>query len=171
MTEENFRELVKSDDPILNNPVPYFDFAEHSKNEIKEISEILAFNVIKRQLLGLSANQLNIPVRAFCVASNPMLVFFNPVIVDYSTKTNVLEEASPLFPGFIIKIKRPVSIRLRFTYPNGETKTTKYAGMTSRVIQHQLHFLDGEKFYSLASKYHYDQAMKKWRKFKKNDED
>lgn len=164
MAEEKYRDLVGKDSEYLSEPVPYFDFSKHTKKEVVEISEILAYNAVKRQLLGLSANQLGINARVMCITSNPVLMFFNPVIVDYSVKTNVLEEASPTFPGFIIKIKRPISIRLRYTQPNGQTKTSKYAGMTARAIQHQLHFLDGEKFYSLCSRYHYNQAMKKMKR-------
>lgn len=167
MTEENYRDLVSSDDPILETPMPFFNVSNKSKQEVVQIAEILAFNTMKRNLMGLSANQIGLPVRALCIPAKPVLVFFNPVIVDYSSKTNVLEEASPTLPGFVVKVKRPVSIRIRYTQPNGEIFTTKYTGMTSRVIQHQLHFLDGEKFYCLASRYHYEQACKKWRKMKK----
>ena len=55
-------------------------------------------------------------------------------------------------------------IRVRFQTPNGDTRTETFTGMTARIFQQQLDFIDGIPYYSRANKYHKDQAFKKWKK-------
>ena len=96
--------------------------------------------------IGLAANQIGLPYRVFAIKANPVLVCFNPRIVDYSKETIVLEEGCLTFPGLYLKIKRPRDIKCRFTYPNGETITKTFTGATARIFQHELDHLNGILF-------------------------
>lgn len=96
-----------------------------------------------------------------------MLVCFNPRIVDVSPEEVYHEEGCLTFPGLFIKIKRPVHIKVRFQYPNGETVTEKFTGITARIFQHELDHLDGILFQMRANKIHLEQAENKLRRLKK----
>lgn len=106
----------------------------------------LAQSMMKHGGVGLAANQIGLPYRAFAIAANPILVCFNPRIVNVSTEEIELEEGCLTFPGLILKIKRPGAIKVRYTYPNGETVTTQYNGITARIFQHELDHLNGVLF-------------------------
>ena len=112
--------------------------------------------------ISLSAPQVGEPYRIFAMRGSPEnFVCFNPKIVQPSEQEVVLEETSLSYPGLVIKIKRPQHIRVRFTMPNGETRTETFTGMTARVFQHNLDFLDGIAYYNRANKYHRDAAFRK----------
>jgi peptide deformylase len=63
--------------------------------------------------LGLSANQIGLPYRAFAIKAEKIIVCFNPRIVDYSEETIYLEEGCLSYPNLYIKVKRPKKIKIR----------------------------------------------------------
>jgi peptide deformylase len=77
-----------------------------------------------------------------------------------------LEEGCLSYPNLFVKIKRPKSIKVRFTTPDGETSTKTFTGMTARVFLHELDHLDGIAHTSRANRYHLDQAKKLVKKMK-----
>ena len=157
------RELVKDDNPILREDMPKFDFAEPPIDPIM-LAHILAQSVIKHNGIGLAANQIGLRHRAFIMKSTPMICMINPVIVGESDEETIGEEGCLTFPNLIIKVKRSNILRVRFTEPNGNIRTEKYEGMTSRIIQHELDHLDGILFHDRATRYHLEQALKKQKK-------
>ena len=166
MTEVNpylYRDLVPSNDPILRQVMPRFDFANPPMDP-HEIAHILAQTMIKNEGLGLSANQVGLPHRVFVVMSNPILCCFNPRIVGESEDELTMEEGCLSYPGLFVKIKRPQVIRIRYTKPNGETVTEQYQDLTARVMQHELDHLDGICHLNRANKIHLDQAKMKLKK-------
>ncbi len=136
--------------------LPPFDPIEFAK-------QLVAF-MYEKNGIGLAANQAGVPYRIFAMRGAPEnFVCFNPRIVDASEETVVLEEGCLSYPGLIVKVKRPKSIRVRFETPNGDTLTKQFTGMTARIFQHELDHLDGKVFYNQASRVHRDRAMKNWR--------
>jgi peptide deformylase len=118
----------------------------------------------EKNALGLAANQVGTPYRIFAMRGSPEnFVCYNPRIVEKSQKEIVLEEGCLSYPNLIIKIKRPESIRVRFSTPNGDTITKQFTGMTARVFQHEYDHLEGIRFYDKANRFHRDQAMRKWK--------
>jgi peptide deformylase len=75
-----------------------------------------------------------------------------------------LEEVSLTYPGLEVKIKRPQHCKVRFATPNGEIRTETYTGITARVFQHSMDFLDGEVFYQKANPIHREQALRRWKR-------
>jgi peptide deformylase len=108
--------------------------------------------------MGLAANQVGLPYRVFVIKANPILACFNPRIVSQTGEEIDLEEGCLTFPNYYVKIRRPKQIRVRYTYPNGETVTQIYDGMTARIFQHELDHLDGILFQSRATLFHKEQA-------------
>jgi len=155
--------LVDTHHYLLETKQPRFDFQNPPIDPI-ELAHILAKNMIYYNGIGLSANQIGLPYRAFVLTGEPIMCCFNPNIVDESSEKIYLEETSLTSPGFIVKIKRPISIRVRYAEPNGDIVTKKLIGMTSRMFQQQVDILDGIRFASKATSYHKEKALKKMKK-------
>ena len=155
------KELVASDDSILREEMPVFDFATETPESVHEITHALAQSVIHYNGLGLSAPQIGLFVNACAIKGKEIMVMFNPEIVEYGDEEEYGDEGCLSFPNLVINIKRPVSIRVRWFMPNGEGRTDTFTGLTSRVIQHEIDHLSGILFMDRATDYHYEKARKK----------
>jgi peptide deformylase len=153
--------LVKHDDPILKEVMPQFDFANPPCDPI-ELAKNLTETMIANNGLGLSANQTGLRYRVFALNGSPVNVCFNPRIVD-ETKTNIIlmDEGCLSFPNLYVKVKRPRTIKVRYTMPNGETVTQKFDGITARCFMHELDHLNGIVFTSRANQFHLEKALKR----------
>jgi len=155
--------LVDSKDPILYKPTEPFDF-DNPQVPIEELEE--AFKSCfdgKNWALGVSANQLGYPYSVFAILNHQTRdvgMIFNPKIVDESEEKCYIEEGCLSFPGLFIKIKRPESIRLRWTNKFNELEASRFTGMTARVIQHECDHINGIDFLKRATRYHKQQALK-----------
>jgi peptide deformylase len=158
-----YRGLVPSNDPILRQVTPRFNFQDPPMDP-HELAHILAQTMIKNDGLGLAAPQIGLPYRVFVAMANPILCCFNPKIVDVSEDEIYMEEGCLSYPGLYVKIKRPQVIRIRYTMPNGETVTGQFQDLTARVMQHELDHLDGICHLNRANKFHLDQAKNKMKK-------
>lgn len=160
---------MELDDRYLNEPCKDFDFKDPQVDPI-EFAQELVKTMYERNGLGLAANQVGYPWRVFAMRGAPEnFVCFNPKIVKPSDAEVSLEEGCLSFPGLLVKIKRPQHIRVRFTTPNGDTRTETFTGMSARVFQHEMDHLDGEIFYDKANRFHRDKALKKWRSGQKTE--
>lgn len=161
------RELVPCTDPILKQPLEKFNFQSPPMDPI-ELAHDLAETMIANNGLGLSANQMGLPYRAFAMKAEKIIVCFNPIIVDTSTEMVTLEEGCLSFPLLFVKVKRPKKIKVRYTEPNGNVVTKIFDGMTARVFQHELSHLNGKSFIEEASRIHVEQAKNKMKKLQRN---
>src|SRR5690606_479245 len=83
--------LVPKTYSILKKNIPEFDFNDPPVDPV-ELSRDLADTMILNGGLGLSANQVGLPYRAFVISSNPVIAVFNPKIVHKSDDQVMLEE-------------------------------------------------------------------------------
>lgn len=137
-----------------------FDFNDPIQDPI-ELSRDLADTMIANKGLGLAAPQIGVNARVLVISSNPVIVMFNPLFVDISQKQTTLDEGCLSFPGIVVPISRPETIKVRYRQPNGETVTEKFNGMTARTIQHELDHLNGILFYSRTSLYYRQKTKRK----------
>lgn len=151
------KEILDRNAPILREVMPAFDFANPVVNPV-ELYNDLAETMRENEGMGLSANQIGVRTRAFVMRAEEIIGVFNPRIVDMSTETVTLEEGCLSYPNLFVKIKRPKSIKVRFTTPDGETSTKTFTGMTARVFLHEMDHLDGVLHTTRANRYHLDQA-------------
>jgi peptide deformylase len=149
--------LIPFDDAMLSSPVQYIDienkqeFAERLENACKFFKGI-----------GLSANQVGINNRVFCVAYEGFNeTFFDPKIVEYSKEETLFEEGCLSQPGVFINLKRPKAIRIEYTNKNNERVTTDFGGITARIIQHEYDHMEGTNFIKRASPLKQALALKK----------
>lgn len=161
--EGRYIEIV-TDRAQLIKPTEPFDFADPQMDPL-QLGADLVKNMVDRNGLGLSANQIGYPYSVFTMRTAPkMTVAFNPKIVGVDDEEDLLEEGCLSFPNLIIKIKRYKTIRVRFWYPNGEFKLETFTGMTARVFQHELDHLNGIVFDQRASLFHKNQAERQMAK-------
>ena len=160
------REILDRTAPILREVMPAFDFANPIMDPI-ELYTDLAETMRENDGMGLSANQIGVRTRAFVMRAEEIIGVFNPRVVDVSSETVMLEEGCLSYPNLFVKIKRPKSIKVRFTTPDGNTSTKTFTGMTARVFLHELDHLDGIIHTTRANRYHLEQARKLVKKLKK----
>ena len=109
--------LVDKNDLILKTELEYFDFSNPPTDPI-QLARDLAETMIENKGLGLAANQVGLPYRAFVINGEQILACFNPKIVDSSADQVYMLEGCLSHPGLSVKIKRPAVIKVRFTVPN-----------------------------------------------------
>lgn len=151
--------LVPRDHSLLKTELEPFDFSNPPTDPI-QLAKDLTETMLHHNGIGLAANQVGLPYRVFVIKSNPILACFNPKIVSITGEEVDLEEGCLTFPNYYVKIRRPKMIRVRYTYPNGNTVTEIYDGITARIFQHELDHLNGVLFTSRATLYHRERAEK-----------
>ena len=159
------KELVSRDHPALVMIAEPFDFKNPPTNPM-QLAVDLAETMIQNNGLGLAANQIGLPYRAFAINANPVFVCFNPRIVDQTTETIAMDEGCLTFPNLFLKIKRSRTIKIRFATPTGEVMTRTFDGMTARCFQHELDHLNGVVYTSKSKPLSLSMAMKRRSKSK-----
>ena len=139
-----------SDEDYLKEEVPQFDFNNSPVDPI-QFAYDLSSTMRHYRGIGLAANQVGKPYRVFTIDSYPALACYNPIIVDASAEQVYLDEGCLSYLNLFIRIKRPETIKVRYTEPNGNVKTQVFNGMTARIFQHELDHLNGVIFYQRAS--------------------
>lgn len=153
------RDILMYTDPLLKEEMPRFDFANPIMDPV-ELYKDLAETMIDADGMGLSANQIGVPTRMFVMRAESVIGVINPRIVEVSNEQVVLEEGCLSYPNLFVKIKRPKTIKVRFTHPDGKTETKTFDGITARVFQHEMDHLNGILHTKRANRYHLDQAKK-----------
>lgn len=160
--------LISSDDPILKQPCEKFNFLSPQRNVIELANELIQA-MSDNNGLGISANQIGVPLQMFVMRTNPTVVVINPKIIEYSKETVELEEGCLSYPDEIIKVTRPAWIVARFHGVNGKGETNKFEGMTARVFQHEYDHMLGKTMFDHLSKLKLEMYLKKKRKKNKYD--
>lgn len=159
-------ELIENTGAILHQPTERFNF-DNPPVDPYQLATDLAEAMIRHNGLGLSANQVGLKWSVFAITGDPVRVCFNPRIVDKSDEEIYLDEGCLSWPGLFVKIKRPKSVRVRFTLPNGETLTETFTGMTARIFQHEYDHLQGYNYQQRANRIHLDRARREYKKWKR----
>jgi peptide deformylase len=156
--------LLKHTDPDLKKKSVAFDFKDPPFDPYQFSHELVKF-MYDNSAMCVAAAQVGVPYRIFAMRGAPEnYVCFNPRVVMTSEQEIRLDEISLTYPGLEVMIKRPQHCKVRFSTPNGETRTETFTGMTARVFQHCMDFLDGEVFYRKANPIHRQQALRKWKR-------
>lgn len=154
------------DDEYIRDECETFDFEKYDAEKIHYgMSKLLT----ERKALGCAANQVGWKSNFFCFGDpsdpNTHVTVFNPTIVDYFGEDVYYEEGCLSYPGLIVKVKRPASIRARFTTWDGTTDTLQFQGTTARVFQHEYDHLFGVTMHKRANRIHLDSARRKQKKW------
>lgn len=152
--------LVHCDDKILHTPTAEFDFTNPPSDPVQLVNNLIE-SLTHYGGIGLAAPQVGLPYRVFVMWSQETLACFNPKLIDQTTEEVLLDEGCLSYPNLLVPIKRPKSIKVRFTDPFGATRTEKFTGMTARCFMHELDHLNGVDYTMRASRFHLERALRK----------
>jgi len=163
--------LIPADSPSLSVPLPMTSVEEIKEKHNLTIDELytnLNGTMAATGGIGLSANQVGLPIRAFVMYTNfqkkEVTLFVNPTITEYSDDTTLFTEGCLTYPFLFLDLKRPRSIKFTYMDINGDTKEGVYSGLTARIFQHEYDHMEGKNFTQLASKLKLDRGLKKAKK-------
>ena len=156
--------LVPYNDPILHQPCEKFDF-KNPQFDIINFSYKMVDAMRENRGLGLAANQVGYPYKIFVLQSSPIYCVINPKILHVSDEMITLEEGCLSYPGLLVKVKRPLWIKVRFNNPNGSAQTLRFEGMTARCFLHEYDHIEfGQTFIGAADFMQKDKAERHWKK-------
>lgn len=154
--------LVKYSE-LSKNSADKFNFVNPQADVVILANDLL--NVVRLNGgLAISAPQVGENLRVIVIDADEPMVLINPQIIECSSKEVDLEETCMTFPHITVKVSRPISIRVRYNQLSGVAKTFTYEGMTARLIQHQLDYLNGYTMLDRISKLKRDMIIKKMNK-------
>jgi len=138
--------LIKSDNYMLHHRVDICGY--HLDRQ--ELSKTLVENMLHYEGVGLSANQIGIWERAFCMMinfeTNETITCFNPKIIKESKKTIQYDEGCLSYPDVFIKIERPKTIVVKYEDENKKVHKQKLKEFICRIFQHEYDHLEGIDF-------------------------
>ena len=112
--------------------------------------------------IGLSANQIGIEERAFCMYTDletqATLTLFNPRIVHKSVREERIVEGCLSFPGEEVAVTRPYAIVVKYEDEEKKLHKAKFSGITARVFQHEYEHMIGQDFTQYKKESTYEPA-------------
>ena len=154
-------ELVKETDPFLREKPETFNF-DSPQVDPEKLSAQLIENMIHHEGLGLSANQIGIPVAVFAMRMDEhALVVFNTKILEWSEDTTYMKEGCLSFPGLWIAIERAKTVAVKFQVFDGEDQAGSMTDLSARIFQHESEHMDGDLFIDKVSGLKLKLAMRK----------
>ena len=140
------KKLIDSDNYMLHHRVDVCGY--HLDRH--ELSKILIENMLHYDGVGLSANQIGIWERAFCMMINfetqETITCFNPRIIKTYDESSWFEEGCLSYPDEIINVKRPNRIVVKYEDEDEKVHKVKLDGFSARVFQHEYDHLEGIDF-------------------------
>ena len=116
----------------------------------QELSKTLVENMLHYEGVGLSANQIRIWERAFCMMidfeTQETITCFNPRITKTYGDSVWFEEGCLSYPDEIINVKRPDRIVVKYEDEDEKVHKLKLDGFVARVFQHEYDHLEGIDF-------------------------
>jgi len=124
---------------------------------LKELIDDMFQTMYATNGVGLSANQIGLPIRLFVIDATPYSdeekelsgikkVFINSQILEYSDDTMLFNEGCLSFPGIREDIRRPTTIVIEYYDENFTYHKERITGILSRIIQHEYDHTEGIVF-------------------------
>lgn len=161
--EYELYDLVDQYDTVLTQKLDPFYFEGPNKTPViaRNLAVSLLETMKKYNGIGLSANQVGIPLRVFVVGlEKTWYAFFNPEILETSGEI-LFAEGCLSFPGLFIPIKRPDTVKIKYQDMNGEFKEQTFTGLTARIVLHEYDHMEGIVFTSKVPRLILDKAKSK----------
>ena len=166
--------LLEPEHPLLLTKLPEIT-ADTEPEDRKELLANMVESMKHYGGIGLSANQVGIPIRMFVFGDNENYIpCFNPKILEYGGPEMPIEEGCLTYPGLFVKIYRPEWIVAQWEDENRELHKENFTELQSRVFQHEYDHMEGIDFQSRAGRISLSIAKRKvkraQRKMKKMQE-
>lgn len=92
---------------------------------------------------GIAAPQIGVSERIVVLHTDQPLVLVNPVILRRSRRHMTLWDDCFCFPDILARVRRSLSVEVRYQDENGRRHTLKAGGGLSELLQHEIDHLDG----------------------------
>ena len=76
----------------------------------------------------------------------PTIMMLNPTITEFSENSEIDVEGCLSVPGGKGKVRRPVSITMKYIDEKGKEKKLHLDGLPARIVQHEVDHLNGVLF-------------------------
>lgn len=153
-------DLVDEYSDILKQKLEPFDF-NNPPVPPRDLAISLIETMAKNRGVGLAANQVGLPYRVFVMGvQNVGFACFNPEILE-ATGDDKFDEGCLSFPGLFLPIKRPSTVKVRYTDMNGITKEETFSGFTARIFLHEYDHMEGIVYTSKVSPFVVDRSKRK----------
>ena len=156
-------DLLPEDHPVLHKE-PLTWIFDPPQADPKLMYEIMLENMVYHHGLGLSANQIGMPVKVFAMRideSDNAIVCFNPEIVKESEEMIKMTEGCLSFPSLYLNKKRPKEVFVKYQNADGDFITAHFEGLAARVFHHEMDHMMGKTFLDGVSKILLQSARRK----------
>ncbi len=154
-------QLLPEEHPILKKePLPWI-FGENPDPQRMRL--IMLENMVAHNGLGLSANQIGMPVKVFSmyVTNEEGIVCFNPKITRESNEKVIMKEGCLSFPELYLNISRPQMIEATYQNADGDEINVHLEDLAARIFHHEMDHMIGTTFLDRVSKVRLQSARKK----------
>lgn len=123
----------------------------------------------KRGGIGLSANQVGLPLNMCVIELNPgdPKILLNPRITKMSDKMESSKEGCLSLPGAIVSINRHSDVIVEYEDVRGETQRLEASGLLSYCLQHEIDHLNGILMINRLSEYSKAKVLKSLHLYKR----
>ncbi len=156
-------DLLPEDHPVLHQ-APLTWIFDPPQADPKLMYEIMLENMVYHHGLGLSANQIGMPVKVFAMRideSDNAIVCFNPEIQEESKELVMMTEGCLSFPSLYLNKRRPKEVSVKYQNADGDFIETKFEGLAARVFHHEMDHMEGKTFLDGVSKILLQSARRK----------
>ena len=165
MSEITFRkiDLLPEDLPVLHKE-PLTWIFDPPQADPKLMYDIMLENMVYHHGLGLSANQIGMPVKVFAMRvdeGDNAIVCFNPKITKESAETVMMKEGCLSYPFLYLNIQRPKIIEATYQNVDGNDLNVHFEGLAARVFHHEMDHMKGKTFLDRVSKIKLKSARRK----------
>ena len=161
--------LLPEDHPVLHQE-PLTWIFDPPQADPKLMYNIMLENLVYHHGLGLSANQIGMPVKVFAMRideSDNAIVCFNPEIVKESKELVKMTEGCLSFPSLYLNKKRPKEVSVKYQNVDGDFINAHFEGLAARVFHHEMDHMMGKTFLDGVSKILLQSARRKQKKLLK----
>ena len=134
-------------------------------------ANLMMESMIKAPGVGLAANQVGILKQIVTINfedkennKKANYILFNPLIIQYSEETVVMEEGCLSLPEQYADVERPKEIVLEYIDENEKTIKRHIDGYEARILQHEIDHLSGKLFVDYLSSLKRNMLIKKVKK-------
>ena len=92
---------------------------------------------------GIAAPQIGVSLRLIVIQIEKQIVIVNPRIIKHSQRRMTLWDDCFSFPEILVKVRRNVSITVRYNDERGESQQIQATGDLSELLQHEIDHVDG----------------------------
>jgi len=156
-------DLLPEDHPVLHQE-PLTWIFDPPQADPKLMYDIMLENMVYHHGLGLSANQIGMPVKVFAMRideSDNVIVCFNPEIEEESEEMVMMTEGCLSFPSLYLNKRRPEKLSVRYQNVDGNFINVHFEGLAARVFYHEMDHMKGKTFLDGVSKIVLQSARRK----------